>query len=120
MKAWLGSMSDLYPLWGYHKRSYMALASVMGSIAICLLASWPLTHSVAILAPVFMFFASAQVATVDLLCEGKYAELMRQLPETKGDAISWVGYFFDIENFKVFCNTRNTIIGAWSFNTFGN
>ena len=36
-----------------------------------------------------------ELATIDLLCEGKYAEMLSKLPQTKSDVVTWVwGCYF--------------------------
>lgn len=88
MKALNGAISDIYPLLGYHKRSYMIISAIIGSISVLLLASLELTFSTAKVASALMFGAMVEISFIDLLCEGKYAELMKKKPETKGDLIT--------------------------------
>ncbi|QDZ19429.1 folate/biopterin transporter [Chloropicon primus] len=90
MKAWIGLISDNYPIWGYNKRYYMVLATFIGSVSFALLGVLDIDQSTALFAALLLFFASLDMATVDLLCEGKYAEKMMEKPETSSDLVSWV------------------------------
>ena len=74
IKGALGVISDAYPLFGYHKASYIICTAVMGSTAYFLLASLPAGPLTAAL---LLFLANLQISTADLLCEGKYASLMQ-------------------------------------------
>ena len=90
IKALMGATSDLYPLFGYHKRSYMLVATGVGSLSLAVLGGTTFNADNATAAVPLLFLVMFQVAMVDLLCEGKYAEMMRRLPHTKGDAVSFV------------------------------
>eukprot|EP00921_Rhytidocystis_pertsovi_P017944 GHVQ01028180.1.p1 GENE.GHVQ01028180.1~~GHVQ01028180.1.p1 ORF type:complete len:788 (-),score=87.61 GHVQ01028180.1:279-2642(-) len=92
MKGLIGVLSDCQPIAGYHKKYYMVLASLFGATGILILVLLP--HHVAMnfswIPAVLFFCANAEGATVDLLCEGKYVELMAKLPHTKGDVVTFV------------------------------
>ncbi len=75
IKGAIGVVSDAYPLFGYHKASYIIGAAVLGTLAFTALATTPM-HSAA-LAAILLLLANLEVATCDLLCEGKYSELMQ-------------------------------------------
>ena len=45
---------------------------------------------------VLFFLATAELAIVDLLCEGKYAEMMVKHPETGADLVTWVWLSYHI------------------------
>ena len=75
-----GGVRDRYPLLGYHKKFYIIGAAFFGTAAFVGLAALPI-HS-ANVAALFMFLANMQIAISDLLCEGKYAELMQEKPKT--------------------------------------
>ncbi len=77
MKALIGAISDSVPLFGYHKASYIMASAVLGSASYIVLGSIDLSAKVV----AFLFFlVNIELATSDLLCEGKYAELMRAKP----------------------------------------
>jgi len=75
MKALIGTISDAVPLGGYHKRNYILLAAVGGSVAYTLLATLKIVPSAAALAAFLLFCAQLELATVDLLVEGTYARV---------------------------------------------
>ena len=54
----------------------MLIFSVIGSIALTTLSFMNFTEHNAFMAAICMFFVICEVAFVDLLCEGKYTELM--------------------------------------------
>ena len=90
MKAWIGMISDNYPIFGYHKRYYLYIATLVGGVSFFLLGTIEVNETNAMIASVLFFFASLDMATADLLCEGKYAEKMMEKPETSSDLVSWV------------------------------
>ena len=77
------------PIFGYHKKNYIIIAAAVGSLAFALLSFAPLDSAVNFAALLF-FAAHFGVVTVDLLCEGKYAEMMVQHPFTGSDCVSFV------------------------------
>lgn len=90
MKALIGTISDAVPLFGYHKRNYILLAALGGSLAYVLLATLHIEPSGAALAAFLLFCAQLELATVDLLVEGTYARMMVLHPETGADLVSAV------------------------------
>lgn len=68
-------ISDAVPLFGYHKRNYILLAALGGSLAYVLLATLHIEPSGAALAAFLLFCAQLELATVDLLVEGTYARV---------------------------------------------
>eukprot|EP00123_Amoebidium_parasiticum_P021852 comp7493_c0_seq1/m.3156 comp7493_c0_seq1/g.3156 ORF comp7493_c0_seq1/g.3156 comp7493_c0_seq1/m.3156 type:complete len:624 (-) comp7493_c0_seq1:377-2248(-) len=90
VKALMGTVSDAIPIFGYHKRYYIVFASIVGTIGFALVAALPLDRSSAAIAALLFMLGHFQLALVDLLCEGKYAELMVKHPHTSSDVVSWV------------------------------
>jgi folate/biopterin transporter len=88
IKGVFGVLSDSYPLFGYHKKSYIIVAAFFGTAAFVGLAALPI--NTANIAALFMFLANVQIAVSDLLCEGKYAELMQAKPKTGSSMVSYV------------------------------
>ena len=80
-------VSDLYPLFGYHKRSYIICAAVMGCTAWLGLAALNLTP---VTTAILLFTATLQITASDLLCEGKYASVMKEKPESGSSMVSFV------------------------------
>lgn len=99
MKAAIGLLSDTVPLFGYHKRSYIIIVSILGSIAYAIIGFVPLSPATAPLGAFLLMLGSLQVATVDLLCEGKYAELMVTHPESGSDLVSYVWGLYMVGTF---------------------
>lgn len=94
IKGAIGVISDAYPLFGYHKASYIMVAAGLGTAAFTMLASVPI-HTAA-LAAGLLFLANMEIATADLLCEGKYAELMQHKPKTGSTMVSFVWGCFQV------------------------
>eukprot|EP01071_Lankesteria_metandrocarpae_P011148 Lankesteria_metandrocarpae@DN5416_c0_g1_i3.p1 len=84
-KGFLGSISDAFPLGGYRKRWYLMSTALMGTVATVLIAITPFNFHLVFksFAPILFFFINLQVASGDLLCAGKYAELMAKNPKSK-------------------------------------
>jgi len=103
MKPFIGVASDLFPIMGYNKRLF-ALYSILIGLAGCVVLL-VLFHSGTLHraeesgadaiknladAIVLCFTAvSFEAATLDILSEGKYSELMRLYPESGSSIISW-------------------------------
>eukprot|EP00804_Cyclotella_cryptica_P008767 CCRYP_015626-RB/>CCRYP_015626-RB protein AED:0.19 eAED:0.19 QI:188/0.88/0.9/1/0.77/0.7/10/1719/673 len=103
MKPFIGVASDLFPIFGYNKR-FFALYSVLIGLAGCIVLL-VLFHSetphraveqgadaVQSLADAIVLCFTAvsfEAATLDILSEGKYSELMRIYPESGSSIISW-------------------------------
>ena len=87
-KGAIGVLSDMYPLWGYHKASYIIASAVVGSLAFLGLASLPISTPTA--AAALFFVANLEVATADLLCEGRYTTKMQEKPATGSMMVSYV------------------------------
>eukprot|EP01043_Picozoa_sp_COSAG02_P022719 COSAG02_NODE_1189_length_13995_cov_7.850101_5_plen_188_part_00 len=96
MKGLIGALSDALPLGGYHKRGYIVGACVVGVASFALLAAVSFGPDEAKVCAVLFFLATAELAIVDLLCEGKYAEMMVKHPETGADLVTWVWLSYHI------------------------
>eukprot|EP01044_Picomonas_judraskeda_P000293 COSAG03_NODE_12_length_22635_cov_7.308307_2_plen_219_part_00 len=90
MKGLIGGVSDALPLCGYHKRGYIGGVCVVGVVSFALLAAVSFGPDDAKVCAALFFLATAELAVVDLLCEGKYAEMMVKHPETGADLVTWV------------------------------
>ena len=91
LKAAIGALSDTIPWMGYSKSPYILLATVFGSVSFGALAFLPLANFGAEFIPALLFFAiSLQLATVDVLVEGRYTEKMNAQPTTGSSIVSWV------------------------------
>mmetsp|Transcript_151994 Transcript_151994/g.487964 ORF Transcript_151994/g.487964 Transcript_151994/m.487964 type:complete len:591 (+) Transcript_151994:73-1845(+) len=80
MKGMVGVLSDCFPLGRYHKRGYLLVASFVGCCGFASLALLPIQS----LGPDQVWFVASLfcacnvlISTFDLLCEGKYSEMMR-------------------------------------------
>ena len=119
MKAAIGAVSDTFPIYGRHKTPYMFGATVLGVLAFFAVSFAPLapgdgpdaanatspdaanatssgTGAIAAdgagyrLAPFLFFLIMLQIATVDLLMEGRYARMMVEKPKTGSSLVTWV------------------------------
>jgi folate/biopterin transporter len=99
-KPGIGLLADSFPLWGYYKRSYMALCSaattvcsvLLGMLAVAGADSSKRRHGsdAAIAAVTVLFFMSSLgTAMVDLLTESIYAVLMRRRRDTGSAIVTW-------------------------------
>ncbi len=103
MKPFIGVASDLFPIKGYNKR-YFALYSILVGVVGCIVILW-LYHSgfvddaiqqgadaVDHLGDMIVLCFTAlsyEAATLDILGEGKYAELMNLHPESGSSIVSF-------------------------------
>lgn len=90
MKSGLGLLSDTVPFLGYHKRSYIVLVSVLGTLALTCLWLYPITPKFAPVAAFLLLLVNLQVSAVDLLGEAKYAEMMVANSHDGIDIVSFV------------------------------
>ncbi|CAE8627770.1 unnamed protein product [Polarella glacialis] len=93
-KSWIGVLSDCCPIGRYHKRGYLLLSSILGVsgiVGLLLLPGWhPSPTTGCWLAAVFFLLINLQIATFDLLSEGKYAEIMRKTRGVGSEVLSLV------------------------------
>ena len=90
IKPLFGILSDLVAIDGYHKRYWMILSGLVGVVGASLLV---VEIRVAIALTFFLFMVHSEISICDLLTEGKYAELMRENPETGSDIVTLANGF---------------------------
>jgi len=89
MKSMFGALSEAFPILGYHKRYYIIISAGLALVALFFLGTLPDTTPAGLSAALF-FMTNLFVCFTDLLCEGKYAEKMRENTNTKSGLVSWV------------------------------
>ncbi|KFH10785.1 folate/biopterin transporter subfamily protein [Toxoplasma gondii VAND] len=92
MKGLIGLLSDALPVGGYHKRFYMLAASLSGVASlVCLLclARETARHAAWLIGLLF-FCVHVQIATVDLMCEGMYSQVMVAKPRVGANLVTFV------------------------------
>eukprot|EP00123_Amoebidium_parasiticum_P008792 comp19027_c0_seq1/m.21424 comp19027_c0_seq1/g.21424 ORF comp19027_c0_seq1/g.21424 comp19027_c0_seq1/m.21424 type:complete len:612 (-) comp19027_c0_seq1:50-1885(-) len=89
MKALIGFISDCFPIRGFFKKHYLSASGIVGLVVYLCLGFGDMTSFPEISAVLFCI-GHLQVALVDLLVEGRYAELMVEHPESSSDIVSWV------------------------------
>ena len=102
MKAWFGLISDVFPIFGYKKRYYIVIATLVGTASFLLLGTLKLepdTQGVSVennsraavsIAAVLFFISMTEQSIVDLLTEGSYAAQMIEKPHTGSSIVTWV------------------------------
>lgn len=85
IKPLFGIISDLIAIDGYHKRHWMSLSVIVGIVGASLMVTQP---AVPIALTFFLFMIHTEISVCDLLSEGKYAEVMRERPETGSDIVT--------------------------------
>ena len=90
VKPLIGMISDGIPIFGYNKRWYIAISSLVGSCAIYFIATYKFNRSNGLYYIAGLTLINAQVAIADLLTEGKYAEAMRYNPNHSASMVSYV------------------------------
>jgi MFS family permease len=71
----------------------------MGVFALLALATVQMSATTAPIAAILLMFVSLQLATVDLLTEGTYAALMRAVPESGADVVTFVWGLYMVGTF---------------------
>ena len=87
LKPLVGVISDIVAIRGYHKRFLIVSAIAVGLIGSSILMIPSNTVTVFVVAFVLLNF---EMSTVDLLTEGKYAEIMGKNPHSGSDVITFV------------------------------
>jgi len=90
---------DTFPIWGYHKRYYVVITAVLAVICNLLLALLPADASWgdAAMALAFLFAVPVfECALTDLICEGVYAAVMRDNPESSADLPTFANTIINI------------------------
>lgn len=90
IKPLFGILSDLISIDGYHKRYWMIFSGLVGITGASLLV---VEIRVPIALTFFLFMVHMEISICDLLTEGKYAELMRENPETGSDIVTLANGF---------------------------
>lgn len=75
LKPLFGTLSDIVPLGGLHKKWWLALALLVGLVASAWMAIWEVPHAWFVTA--VFFGLSYCLSWSDLLSEGKYSEILR-------------------------------------------
>ncbi|CUE67215.1 pteridine transporter-like, putative [Bodo saltans] len=96
MKPLIAIVSDLTTIWGYHKR-FLLLCATVASGGLLFLASLLPSSSAssdpgrtALVGGVIFFLANLCCATLDILPEGRYSELIALRPNSGSSVVSWV------------------------------
>jgi hypothetical protein len=90
VKPLIGVLSDLIAIVGYHKRYmilFACLVGIGGAIGMTLEIQNPN------ISVIFLIMIHFEIAVLDLLIEGKYAEHMREHPETGSDIVTLASLF---------------------------
>ncbi|CEL94626.1 unnamed protein product [Vitrella brassicaformis CCMP3155] len=94
MKGLFGVVTDTQPIGGYHAKWYMFIANVVGVIGLLGLATLP--HSIARRqvwsVGGFLFLGQLQPAIQDMLCDGKYTEMMAMRQGAGGEIVTFVWF----------------------------
>ena len=88
LKPLIGVLSDMITVYGYHKRYWLLMSILIGTItSICMF--WAGTIPTLLVA-CFMG-VNFEMSVIDLLTESRYAEKMREYSESGSDIITFVG-----------------------------
>lgn len=94
MKPIAGVISDTFPIRGLRKRPYMLVYCVLGTLSAVILALLKEKESNANVAAMLFFINTMCVASLDLLCEAKYSELMVTKGKSGPKIVTWVWLCF--------------------------
>jgi len=90
MKGFVGVLSDCVPIMGFHKKGYLVGSSLFGCMGLIGLLSGSQLRPGVWLVAFFFFLVNVQYATFDLLCEGKYTELMKARGGSEAVTFAWL------------------------------
>lgn len=90
IKPLVGAISDNLPIFGYRKRYYVVVYCALGGAGVALASQLYPSPSNGALGAALLFAAMLGVAATDLLCEGKYSEVMARRPEVGSRLVSWI------------------------------
>jgi len=99
VKPLMALLVDTFPIWGYHKRYYVVITACLAVICNLLLALLPADASWAdaSLALAFLFAVPVfECALTDLICEGVYARVMRENPDSSADIPTYANTILNI------------------------
>lgn len=84
IKPLYGFLSDTLPLFGYRRRSYLAISGVLGASSWLALSAWASTPAQAVLCATL---ASLSVAVSDVVADGIVVERVRDAPQEQAGAL---------------------------------
>lgn len=90
VKPLIGAISDNLPIFGYRKRFYLVLWPVLGAAGVVVVTFLTSDSGNGPIAAALLLLALMSVAAMDLLCEGKYSELMAANPTTGSRIVTWI------------------------------
>jgi len=90
IKPVMGMLSDAFPIFGYHRTSYMGFAAGAGVVAYVCLGSLPATALSSAATVGFLIFVNLSVATPDVMIDATAAKLSKEKPENASDLQSLV------------------------------
>nr|CAQ57418.1 expression site-associated gene 10 (ESAG10) protein [Trypanosoma brucei brucei] len=90
MKPFAAMFSDLFALFGYTKRWYLALSCVVGSTVAIVYGSLPGELSYVPVAGILVFVMAFTKGILDILTQGHYSRLIRRVPLAGPSLVSWV------------------------------
>ncbi|KAL8426248.1 hypothetical protein Efla_004209 [Eimeria flavescens] len=103
MKGFIGSTSDYFPIFGFHKKYYMLAANLVGMVSAVILVALPEEVAASSIVYVGLLFCGIHlhIATADLLCEGVYCKVIRSNPAVGAKLVAFVS----------FCNSAGHMVG---------
>lgn len=90
IKPLVGMISDTFPIFGYHKRYYLLIYCSVSIASLVILAMLEGVESNGPIAAALFFTTLLGVAALDLLCEGKYSEIMAKRKDTGSSIVTWI------------------------------
>ena len=91
MKPLIAVVSDMYPIFGYHKIPYILATGILGILGTCL-AVFMSPSLCGVEVPVMgLFLTNLAWMTSDILVEGQYARRMMERPQSGPDLVVFIG-----------------------------
>nr|UBK24795.1 folate transporter 2 [Trypanosoma congolense] len=90
VKPFIAMFSDIFAMFGYTKRWYLATSCVLGASLAVVYGSLPGELSSVPVAGALVFLTSITKANLDILTQGHYSRLIRRVPAAGPSLVSWV------------------------------
>lgn len=94
MKGFIGSVSDYFPIAGYHKKYYLICSNILGIACVISLVVIPreVAASGIIYVGLLYWGIHLNIATADVLCEGVYCKVIQAHPAVGAKLVAFVSF----------------------------
>jgi len=91
MKPIIALVSDMYPIFGYHKTPYILITGILGALGTCMAVFMSPDLSSVEVPVIGLFLTNLAWMTSDILVEGQYARRMMEKPQSGPELVVFIG-----------------------------